>query len=181
MLRLNNDGEHQVSIRALKKAEDSEEIVLRVQELYGRPARDVQVALADAVASAREINAAEEETAAANPAKLRDGNLVFSLNAYQPRSFALTLKRAGTRGSSCLEAPSLHCPSTSTGISTDANRRDGISTPKGALSPPNSCPRRSCSTASALRRATRRTMRKTSSSHGDNASSCREAATTVCT
>jgi len=131
MLRLNNDGEDQVSIRALKKAEDSEEIVLRVQELYGRPARDVQVALADAVASVREINAAEEEITAANPAKLRDGNLVFSLNAYQPRSFALTLKRTGRRGGQLPRSTVVALPFNLDGISTDANRRDGDFDSKG--------------------------------------------------
>ena len=47
-------------MRALKKAERRDEIVVRVQELYGRPA-DVRLTLAVPAASqAREINGAEE-------------------------------------------------------------------------------------------------------------------------
>ncbi len=49
----------QVAVRALKKAEDSDEIVIRVQELYGRPA-DTRIAFAGQIVAAREINAAEE-------------------------------------------------------------------------------------------------------------------------
>jgi alpha-mannosidase len=135
LLRLENDGENGVAVRALKKAEDSDEIVMRVQELYGRPARDVQIVAADPATSVREINAAEEETASAHPAKIRDGKLIFNLNAYQPRSFALKLKRGIRKRDGLPRSTPLALPFNLDGISTDAMRRDGDFDGKGRTIP----------------------------------------------
>src|SRR5437868_539229 len=66
------DPNNQVAVRALKKAEDSDEIVLRVQELYGRPAR-TPIKFALPIRDVREINAAEESV---GPVTTSSGNLV---------------------------------------------------------------------------------------------------------
>jgi len=61
---LNNglpDTTGQVAIVAMKKAEDSDEVVLRLQERYGQAAPNVTVRLGVPVLGGREINAAEEE------------------------------------------------------------------------------------------------------------------------
>jgi alpha-mannosidase len=92
MLRLTGSNAKQVAVRAFKKAEDSDELVLRVQELYGWAARETQIALPNDIASVREINAAEEATSSPGRSQIKDGKLIFDLNAYQPRSFALKLK-----------------------------------------------------------------------------------------
>ncbi|MDQ2798030.1 MAG: glycosyl hydrolase-related protein [Armatimonadota bacterium] len=81
----------QVAVRALKKAEDTDEWVIRLQETHGRPARRVAVSFAAPVISIREINAAEEPI---GPYQAQGGKLMFDLTAYQPRSFAVKLAAA---------------------------------------------------------------------------------------
>jgi alpha-mannosidase len=110
----------QVAVRALKKAEDSDEIVVRLQEQYGRAAR-VRIKLAGKVAAAYELNAAEERL---GPFALSAGEVVVELKPYQPRTLALHLQP------SPLAAPppssvSLTLPFNLDGFSTDANRADG--------------------------------------------------------
>jgi alpha-mannosidase len=73
---------------ALKKAEDSDEFILRMVELNGKPAPDTHVSFATPVASAREVNAQEEGI---GPAQVSHGDLVASFIPYQPRTFALRL------------------------------------------------------------------------------------------
>ncbi len=84
------DNPH-VRVLALKKAEMSDETVIRLVELDGSPASNVHIKFAGAIASAREINGQEQPTGSA---KLSDGALETSFNAYQPRTFALTLGAA---------------------------------------------------------------------------------------
>jgi alpha-mannosidase len=131
MLRLSSDGENQVAVRAFKKAEDSEEIVLRLQELYGRPARGVEVALAEEIAAVREVNAAEEETPAAGRFRLGGGRLTFDLGAYQPRTFALKMRAAARETDGAPQSIAVELPFDLDGISTNANRRDGDFDGKG--------------------------------------------------
>ncbi|HEX8190470.1 MAG TPA: glycoside hydrolase family 38 C-terminal domain-containing protein [Pyrinomonadaceae bacterium] len=131
MLRLSNDVENQVAVRAFKKAEDSEELVLRLQELYGRPARRVEVALAGEIAAVREVNAAEEETPAAGPSKLGGGRLTVDLGAYQPRTFALKMRGAARGSGGAPHSVAVALPFDLDGISTNADRRDGDFDGKG--------------------------------------------------
>ncbi|MGD2122547.1 MAG: glycoside hydrolase family 38 C-terminal domain-containing protein [Gemmatimonadota bacterium] len=84
-LRINDD---RVRVLALKRAEETDEYVVRIVELAGEPARDVHLTFATNVAAAREINAAETP---AGPAEVRDGELVTELGPYQPRTFAVRL------------------------------------------------------------------------------------------
>ena len=81
----------QVAVRAVKKAEDSGEWIVRVQELHGQAAPGAQITFAAPVVSVREINAAEEVV---GPYAAQNGNLVVDLAAWQPRSFAVTLAAA---------------------------------------------------------------------------------------
>jgi alpha-mannosidase len=89
-VHLNNPN---IRVLALKKAEDSDEIVLRMVELSGAPARDVQVSFIAPIASVREIDAQEQPI---GPAQLDSGALVTSFAAYQPRTFALHLGSAAS-------------------------------------------------------------------------------------
>jgi alpha-mannosidase len=77
-----------VRVLAMKKAENSDEVVLRMVELDGRAAPDVRVTFATPVVAAREIDAQERPLGTAN---VSDGSLVTSFTANQPRSFALRL------------------------------------------------------------------------------------------
>lgn len=82
---------NQVAIRALKKAEDSDEVVIRLQELAGKPAKGVAIAFAQGITSARELNGAEEPI---GPLSLTGRNLVVNLKPYQPRTLAVKLAKA---------------------------------------------------------------------------------------
>lgn len=77
-----------VRVLAIKKAELSDEIIVRLVELDGKPQRDVRIQFAGPIAVAREVNGQEQPLGAA---KLDGGTLVASFSAYQPRTFALKL------------------------------------------------------------------------------------------
>lgn len=115
-----SDGTGQVVIRALKRAEDSDEIVVRLQEMYGRPAR-TRLLLASPVTAAREINAAEE---AVGPLAVDGAGVTLVFTPYQSRSIALRLKPVGSLPPG-LSAQPLPLPFNLDGISTDKNPADG--------------------------------------------------------
>ena len=73
---------------ALKKAEDSNEVIVRIVELDGRAAPDVRISFAAPVIAAREVNGQEMPVGAASIVK---GQLVTSLGRFQPRTFAVKL------------------------------------------------------------------------------------------
>ena len=83
-----------IRVLALKKAELSDEVILRMVELEGKPQRDVRVSFAAPIAGAREVNGQEQP---AGEAKITSGELVTSFSAYQPRTFAVRLERAKAR------------------------------------------------------------------------------------
>ncbi len=91
-----------IRILALKKAEMSDEVILRMVELDGSAAPDVKVKFAGPIASAREVNGQELPT---GPAKVIDGVLETSFNAYQPRTFALRLGSAPAQVSAVESQP----------------------------------------------------------------------------
>jgi alpha-mannosidase len=91
LVRLNNS---RIRVLALKKAEDSDEIIVRMVELDGKPAPDVRVSFAAPVTAAREVNAQEQPL---GEARVADGALVTNFSAYQPRTFALKLAPSSTK------------------------------------------------------------------------------------
>jgi alpha-mannosidase len=80
-----------IRIMALKKAELSDEVILRMVEMEGHPQRNVHISFAGPIAAAREVNGQEQPL---GPAQLENGELVTSFSPYQPRTFALRLGRA---------------------------------------------------------------------------------------
>ncbi len=88
LLKLSTD---QIGVRGLKKAEDSAEWVVRVQELHGQPVQSAAITFTAPVASVREIDATEQVV---GHYAATDGKLLVDLTAYQPRSFAVTLASA---------------------------------------------------------------------------------------
>jgi alpha-mannosidase len=91
LLSVNNSH---VRVMALKKAEQSDEIVVRLIEETGRPQNNVRLTFPSAVAAAREINGAEEEVGAATIAK---GDLVTEFTPFQPRTFAIKLATTSSK------------------------------------------------------------------------------------
>jgi alpha-mannosidase len=110
----------QVAVRALKKAEDSDEVVIRIQELYGRAGR-TQIRLSGPITAAREINAAEE---AVGPFAPTGGALDVALAPYQPRTFAVRLGAAPARRLERTVTP-MAIAFNLDGISLDGDRADG--------------------------------------------------------
>jgi alpha-mannosidase len=80
----------QVAIKAIKQAENINEIVIRLQELTGAVAKNVLVSMASKITSAREINGVEDSV---GPAIVKDGKLSVNINPYQPRTFAVTIAK----------------------------------------------------------------------------------------
>jgi alpha-mannosidase len=77
-----------VVITALKRAEDTDELIVRVAEWTGSEQENVRLTFPSAIVTAREVNAIEEEVGTA----AFDGNeLSFAIGHYQPRTFAVRL------------------------------------------------------------------------------------------
>ena len=124
--RLSDTSGH-VVIQALKKAEDSSEIVVRLQEVYGRPAK-ARISFAAKVLFAREINAAEEPIRSLTVDN--GGGVSVDLKPYQPRTFALRLQPRRLRPPAISSTP-LDLSFNLDGVSTDENRSDGDFDGKG--------------------------------------------------
>jgi alpha-mannosidase len=84
---VNIDSPH-IRVLALKKAEMSNEVILRMVELDGRAVPNVNVKFAGPIVAAREVNGQEQPV---GPATIAGGVLETSFKPYQPRSFALRL------------------------------------------------------------------------------------------
>lgn len=86
-------------LRALKKAEDSDEIVIRIGESEKKAQKNVEFALCVPIESARMIYASEEHIA---DVPVTDGKLCFDLEPYEIKSFALKIKHEGYDGGNML-------------------------------------------------------------------------------
>ena len=130
------DTTGEVAVVAVKKAEDSDEIVVRLQERYGQSAR-ATLRFASPIASAREINAAEEAVAPIELATGRGGRgpapttfptMSLDLKAYQPRAIAVRLvpkAQAPEARKTVVASAPIELPFNLDGISTDRDRGDG--------------------------------------------------------
>jgi alpha-mannosidase len=88
LLNVNNS---RVRVLALKKAEETDETIVRVVELNGEPQKSVKLTFAAPIVSAREVNGQELLIGKAN---LINGELLTDLGPYQLRTFAI---KTGTR------------------------------------------------------------------------------------
>lgn len=78
-----------VIIRAIKKAENTDEIIVRVNEGNNRVTRNAKLVLGAGIESAREVFASEEYK---GEAEVIDGRLVFDLDPFEVKTFAIKLK-----------------------------------------------------------------------------------------
>lgn len=128
----------QVDVRAVKLAEESDEIIIRLQELWGRAAGDVEVALAAPITSAVEVDGQERRI---GEAAVRDGKLTLQMTPFQPRSFAVKLGPPPTR----LTSPTcalVKLPYNADVVSFDSNRADGKFDSAGRTLPAEELPDR---------------------------------------
>lgn len=78
-----------VAVMAMKKAEESNEVIVRLLERNGNPVQAAHLHLAAPILAAREVDGQERPLPGA--AKVAGGELVFDLKGYGVRAFALKL------------------------------------------------------------------------------------------
>jgi alpha-mannosidase len=86
-----NTNNSNVSVEALKQAEYSRHVIVRFNELAGKPESGILARFAASVTSAIEVNGQEVPI---GPAKIVDGALSFDMLPYRPRAFEITLGAA---------------------------------------------------------------------------------------
>jgi alpha-mannosidase len=91
-----------IRLLALKKAEQGDEIILRLVELDGKPQPDVRVQFASPITDAREVNGQEQPVGSA---RVDSGALLTSFSAFQPRTFAVKLAAAPVKVSAVQSEP----------------------------------------------------------------------------
>ncbi len=114
-------SEENIRISAVKKAENSDEVIIRLVETTGKSLKKVSLSFIAPVVSAREVNGVEEEI---GPAQVKDGRVIFDLNPYGIKTFALKLQAPAAR----LELPPsspVKLPYNLDIFSYDHNRKDG--------------------------------------------------------
>ena len=134
LLHVNNP---RVRVLALKKAEASDEIIVRLVELDGKPAQDVRVSFAVPVEAAREVNGQEQPV---GEAKLAAGSLVTSFNGYQPKTFAVKLAASKTKVADIHSQPVTLQYDLATASNDDTKTAGGGMDGKGAAFPAEMLP-----------------------------------------
>jgi alpha-mannosidase len=124
-----------VVIAAMKKAEDSDEIIVRLKEVIGEPAENVHVKFAAPVTNAREVDGQEREIARANAGD----ELVTDVGAFRMRAFAIELGDPAAKSAPAV-CHAVDLPFDSDVISTDANRADGAFDSQGRTYPAEQLP-----------------------------------------
>ncbi|MGN0068227.1 MAG: glycoside hydrolase family 38 C-terminal domain-containing protein [Prevotella sp.] len=98
-VELNTD---KVAIKALKKAEMGDELIVRVYEWTGESQQDVKLTFPAEITSAREVNGLEEPL---GEVAYTGRELSFSIGRYQPRTFAVRLAALAEAPSATLDTP----------------------------------------------------------------------------
>ncbi|HKK21282.1 MAG TPA: glycoside hydrolase family 38 C-terminal domain-containing protein, partial [candidate division Zixibacteria bacterium] len=111
-----------VMITAVKKAEDTSQIVVRMRELTGSPVDGMKLCFDRPIMSARELNGSEEEV---GPVTVDNGSLDLSFKKYQPRTIAVTLSSTKNQPVETPLSAVLEMPFNLDGVSTNENRTDG--------------------------------------------------------
>ena len=111
-----------VMVNAVKLAENSDEMIVRVRELWGQSHESVALHFTESILAAREVNGVEESV---GEAIIENGAVVFSLAPYQPRAFAVKLNGRSDMAVAAPSAFTVSLPYNEDGISSDLNRRDG--------------------------------------------------------
>jgi alpha-mannosidase len=85
LLKINNS---RIRVLALKKAEESDELIVRVVELSGEPQHDVRITFPAPVLAAREVDGQERPLGRAT---VEHGAIVTRFTPYEPQTFAVEI------------------------------------------------------------------------------------------
>ena len=81
---------NKVSVKALKKAEESDDMIIRIYELTGESQEDVKITFPANIISAHEVNGIEEKV---GEASFSGNALSFDIGKFQPKTFAVQLAK----------------------------------------------------------------------------------------
>ncbi len=125
-----------VRVSAIKKAEDGNEVILRLRELSGHAIKGVQVSAGNAILSAREVDGQERPI---GPATVKEGALVADIGGYELRAFAVKLGDAPAKVAKS-QSTSLELAFDTDAVSSRAKRSDGAFDAKGNSFPAEQFP-----------------------------------------
>ncbi len=92
----------EVEIQAIKKAEDSDEVIVRLRELTGSTAHSVHIKAFSGIDSAREVDGQERPI---DKVRLRGGEIVTDIPGFSLKSFAIKLESSGTYSDRSVSRP----------------------------------------------------------------------------
>ncbi|MDR2686325.1 MAG: glycosyl hydrolase-related protein [Oscillospiraceae bacterium] len=114
-----------VILRAVKKAENEEKVVVRFNEGAGKQANGVRFALGDGIESAVETLADETRL---HEAAVEGGALVFDMRPFEVKTFALALKKARARAIPVRQEP-IPLPHNVAAVTPNGRHTDGETIP----------------------------------------------------
>ena len=104
LLKIDNP---RIRVMALKKAENSDEVILRMVEMDGKADPSVKVTFAGPIAAAREVNGQEQPVGAAHGRRRRAGNLLLPVSAAHLRVAIGRRSGKGSGGAIAARHPNL--------------------------------------------------------------------------
>ncbi|NMP37299.1 MAG: hypothetical protein GX051_04130 [Clostridiales bacterium] len=114
-------SDNDVIIRAIKKELNGDRVVVRFNEGCGAPRKGVRFSIGNGIESAVEMYASEEYR---GEASVDNGELVFDIGAYEPKTFALRLKKASVK-TAPVRISEIKLPCNITAITDNASREYG--------------------------------------------------------
>jgi len=127
----------QVDLRAMKRAEESDHMIVRLQELWGRPAENVELVFAAPISEAYEVDGQERPI---GDAAASNGKLRLSMSPHGLRSFAIRLSDAPTFVTRPI-CTAVALPLNADVASRDSARADGGFDSEGRTLPAEELPR----------------------------------------
>jgi alpha-mannosidase len=121
----------QVQVMGLKKAEDSDEIVVRLRELSGQAAQGVVLSFPTKIIGAREVDGQENDMGVV---PIENGKLVVDMKSFGLRAFAIKLEAAPVQASPITSHPVTLDYDTDV-VSSRSLRTDGAMDEKGGTYP----------------------------------------------
>ncbi|HPS54414.1 MAG TPA: glycoside hydrolase family 38 C-terminal domain-containing protein, partial [Sedimentisphaerales bacterium] len=128
MVGLNTD---QVCLQAMKKAENSDYTIIRLQELMGCDSQNVVVSFASKIADAYEVDGQERRI---GDAFIKNGKLSVNMTKFSPRSFAVKLGKSPVQLSTP-ECESVALDYNADVVSFNADKKDGKLSDTGLTMP----------------------------------------------
>lgn len=133
-ISLNNEN---IAVRAFKKALNSDDVVVRFNELCGQPQQGVEFSVSAMLPGFKLISASQADARenVTGDAVIKDGKLIFDIGAYSVKTFLLKCERGEhERTDLPVMLPFNTCASSANGENTAGPFEDGLSIPSELIS-----------------------------------------------